>query len=56
MASRQRAYSALRQDLAVVCAHVEDASTGKREEAAQCKGYLRNLRSLKFKTGFALHD
>ncbi|KAK2166917.1 hypothetical protein NP493_1297g00003 [Ridgeia piscesae] len=53
MASRQRAYSALRQDLAVVCAHVEEAATGKGEEAAKCKGYLRNLRSLKFKQ--ALH-
>ena len=53
MASRQRAYSALRQDLAVVCAHVEEASTGKGEEVAKCKGYLRQLRSLNFKQ--ALH-
>ena len=54
MASRQRAYSALRQDLAVVCANMrEEAATGKGEEAAKCKGYLRKLRSLNFKQ--ALH-
>ena len=41
MASRQRAYSALRQNLAVVCANMEEASTGKGKEAAKCKGYLR---------------
>ena len=37
----------------MVCAHVEGAATGKGEEAANCKGHLRKLRSLNFKQ--ALH-
>ena len=46
MVSGPRAFSALRQNLAVVCAYMEEAATGKGEEAAQSKGHLRNLRWL----------
>ncbi|KAI0212083.1 hypothetical protein LSAT2_003025 [Lamellibrachia satsuma] len=53
MASRQRAYGTLKQNLIAVCLHMEDAATGKGEEAANCRGYLRKLRSLDFKQ--ALH-
>ncbi|KAK2193749.1 hypothetical protein NP493_7g08002 [Ridgeia piscesae] len=42
MASRQRAYAALRQDLAVVCAHVEEAATGKGEKQQSAKDTLGN--------------
>ena len=53
MASRQGDYAALRQNLTAVCLHTEDAATGKGEETAKCRGYLRKLKSLDFKQ--ALH-
>ena len=49
MATRQRAYAALRQNLTAVCLHMEDAVMGKGEEAAKCRGYLKKLSSLDFK-------
>ena len=48
MASRLRAYSALKQNLGAVRLHMEDAASGKGEDAAKCKGYLKKLRSLQF--------
>ena len=38
MASRQRAYSALRQNLTMVCAQVEDAATAKDKKQQSTKG------------------
>ena len=43
MASRQHAYTALRLNQTAVCLHMEDAATGKSEESAKCRGYLRKL-------------
>ncbi|KAI0209607.1 hypothetical protein LSAT2_005700, partial [Lamellibrachia satsuma] len=53
MASRQRAFTALRHNLTAVCLHMEDAATGKGGGAAKCRGYFGKLRSLDFKK--ALH-
>ena len=40
--------SLLKQNLGAVRLHMEDAASGKGEDPAKCKGYLKKLRNLQF--------
>ena len=51
MASRHRAYMAVKKHYLAIVLHMEDTSTKGGEDGAKCVGYLRTLKSRKFLDG-----